>query len=73
MREVRDRAQGVVHDFRASDEKGVLGKGVDLIYGQARFTGPKSLTVTLNDGGTREMEADQVFHQRRRTPYRAAH
>ena len=59
---MRDRAQGVVHDFRDGTEKNIQAKGVDLIYGEARFTGPKSLTVTLNDGGgTREMEADQVF------------
>ena len=61
MAEVRDRAQGVVKDFRGGTEKHLRDKGVDLIYGQARFTGPKALTVTLNGGGIRELEADQIF------------
>src|SRR5262249_35411390 len=35
--------------------------GVDLIMGGARFVGPKTLEVQLNDGGTRLVEGERVF------------
>ncbi|MEO1045650.1 MAG: FAD-dependent oxidoreductase [Pseudomonadota bacterium] len=34
--------------------------GVDVIRGNASFTGPKSLTVALNAGGTREISAPRI-------------
>ncbi len=62
MRAVRDRAQAVVKDFRQGTERSLLSKGVELIYGQATFTGPRTVSVTLNDGGgERRLTADQVF------------
>jgi pyruvate/2-oxoglutarate dehydrogenase complex dihydrolipoamide dehydrogenase (E3) component len=35
--------------------------GAELIMGNGRFVAPKTLEVTLNDGGTRLLAADQVF------------
>jgi len=35
--------------------------GAELIMGGGRFTAPKTLEVTLNDGGTRVLAADKVF------------
>jgi len=35
--------------------------GAELIMGTGRFVAPKTLEVHLNDGGTRELGADQVF------------
>src|ERR1700733_8916355 len=35
--------------------------GAELIMGAGRFAGPKTLEVTLNDGGTRVLSADTVF------------
>jgi pyruvate/2-oxoglutarate dehydrogenase complex dihydrolipoamide dehydrogenase (E3) component len=32
-----------------------------LILGSGRFVAPKTLEVTLNDGGTRVLAADKVF------------
>jgi pyruvate/2-oxoglutarate dehydrogenase complex dihydrolipoamide dehydrogenase (E3) component len=40
-------------NFRAS--------GTELVMGEARFTGPKTVVVKLNDGGTRTLEGDRVF------------
>jgi pyruvate/2-oxoglutarate dehydrogenase complex dihydrolipoamide dehydrogenase (E3) component len=34
--------------------------GAELVMGSGRFTGPKSIEVTLNDGGTRLISGDQV-------------
>ena len=36
-------------------------RGLDLLFGEARFTGPKTVEVALNDGGTRRLTADKVF------------
>jgi pyruvate/2-oxoglutarate dehydrogenase complex dihydrolipoamide dehydrogenase (E3) component len=35
--------------------------GAELILGQARFVGAKTVEVTLNDGGTRLLRGDRVF------------
>jgi pyruvate/2-oxoglutarate dehydrogenase complex dihydrolipoamide dehydrogenase (E3) component len=35
--------------------------GAELILGQARFVGPKTVEVTLNGGGTRLLSGDRVF------------
>src|SRR5438477_404851 len=35
--------------------------GAQLILGAGRFVTPKTLTVRLNDGGTRVLTGDQVF------------
>lgn len=35
--------------------------GAELIFGEGRFTGPRTLHVTLRDGGERTLTADRVF------------
>jgi pyruvate/2-oxoglutarate dehydrogenase complex dihydrolipoamide dehydrogenase (E3) component len=35
--------------------------GVDLIMGEARFVAPQTVTVALNDGGTRTIAGDRVI------------
>lgn len=35
--------------------------GAELIMGTARLTGPKTVSVALNDGGTRVLTADRLF------------
>ena len=35
--------------------------GAELIMGSARFTGPKTVQIALNEGGTRTLTADKVF------------
>lgn len=61
MVEVRQRKRAVVADFRDGDEKRIVGGGVDLIMGEASFTGPRSLRVLTNDGKTLKMDADTIF------------
>ncbi len=62
MSAVRARKRKIVDDFRTGSEQSVAEeKNVELFMGEARFTGPKTLTVTLNDGGTREITAEKVF------------
>ncbi|MDQ3603644.1 MAG: mercuric reductase [Actinomycetota bacterium] len=62
MREVRRRKREIVDSFRNSN----LGRieateGLDLIAGEASFTGPRTLAVRTNDGEALEIGADKVF------------
>jgi pyruvate/2-oxoglutarate dehydrogenase complex dihydrolipoamide dehydrogenase (E3) component len=62
MIRVRQRKRDIVDSFRSGGEKRLRDAGVDLIMGEARFTGPKDLEVQLNDGGeTLHLSADSIF------------
>src|SRR5215218_1726989 len=62
MHDVRRRKQAIVDSFRGSNEKRIeASEGLDLIDGEASFTGPRSLVVRTNDGETFEIGADNVF------------
>ncbi len=61
MKRVRERKNEVVATFREGSEKGVRDKeNVELLMGTATFTGEKTVEVSLNDGGTRELNADTI-------------
>ncbi|MGH2615997.1 MAG: mercuric reductase [Thermomicrobiales bacterium] len=60
MAAVRARKRAVVERFRAGSEKRIEETpGLKLIDGEARFTGPTSLTVALA-GGSQEITAEQI-------------
>ena len=62
MKRVRERKRQIVNDFRTSGEKSAHDKGVDLIMGEARFIGPRTVEVTPNDGGAaRQLSAPLVL------------
>jgi pyruvate/2-oxoglutarate dehydrogenase complex dihydrolipoamide dehydrogenase (E3) component len=62
MPEVRRRKQSIVDSFRASSERRIEATdGLDLIDGEASFTGPRTLVVRTNYGEELEIEADNVF------------
>ena len=62
MKEVRARKQRVVEQFREGGLKGIQRTpNLDLITGNARFTGPREIEVQLNDGGTRTLTAEKIF------------
>jgi pyruvate/2-oxoglutarate dehydrogenase complex dihydrolipoamide dehydrogenase (E3) component len=62
MAEVRARKQGVVDTFRDGGLRGIEAtKGLDLLRGEARFTGPHALEVRMNDGSMRAIAAEQIF------------
>ncbi|HEX4807505.1 MAG TPA: mercuric reductase [Bryobacteraceae bacterium] len=59
---IRDRKRKIVERFRSGNEKGIeKAEHLDLLRGEARFTGNKSLTVALHDGGTMDIQADAIF------------
>lgn len=60
--EILERKSNIVHTMRGNSEKRILDTpGLDLIYGTARFSGRKEITVSLKDGGTETFTADKFF------------
>ena len=59
---VRGRKRDVVDMFH-DGSRGALEStdGLDILMGEATFTGPKTVTVALNQGGTRELTAEKIF------------
>ena len=58
---VRERKRAIVDRWRRGAERGLHTAGVDLLMGEASFTGPKTLEVKLNEGGQRVLSADLIF------------
>ena len=62
MTKVRERKRGVVEKFRGGSERGLAKlAALELIRGEARFTGPHEIDVALRDGGTRALSGDLIF------------
>jgi pyruvate/2-oxoglutarate dehydrogenase complex dihydrolipoamide dehydrogenase (E3) component len=62
MPEVRGRKRAMVDSFRNSNLRRIEATdGLDLIAGEASFTGPKALAVRTNDNQDLELGADNVF------------
>lgn len=62
MRRVRQRKRDIVDSFRGGSERRLEGKpNLDLIYGEARFTGPKTVQIMLPSGEKRELAAETIF------------
>lgn len=59
---VRQRKRDIVHSFRSGSERRLAAiEGLDLIFGEACFSGPKTLEVALNGGGSRSIGAELIF------------
>src|SRR5712672_1369450 len=62
MEVVRKRKRDIVTSFREGSEGRIKrSKGVDLLFGEARFVGPKTLEVRLNSGGVEQLTAELIF------------
>ena len=62
MEVVRRRKRDIVDDWVAGSRQGLEEtEGLELIFGDARFTGPRELEVALRDGTTRRLVAERVF------------
>jgi len=62
MAAVRRRKAEVVESFRQGIRRRIQdAEGVDLLMGEARFTGHKTLAVSLNDGGSLNLAADKIL------------
>ncbi len=62
MPQIKKRKDEIVEMFRGGSQKGLEAtKNLELIFGEATFTGPKSLVINLSNGGTQQIQADQIF------------
>src|SRR6202051_2951475 len=62
MARVRKRKRDIVDTFRNGSQGSLeKTKNLDLILGEASFTGPKSLAVRLKDGTQRALRAELIF------------
>ena len=62
MTVVRKRKRDIVDSFRGGSERRIKNtEGVDLLMGEATFTGPKTIEVHLNTDEILQLSATQVF------------
>jgi pyruvate/2-oxoglutarate dehydrogenase complex dihydrolipoamide dehydrogenase (E3) component len=61
MARVRQRKQEMVERFRAGGERRLQDAGVALVRGEARFTGPRTLSVSQEGGAARNLTASEFF------------
>lgn len=62
MTKIRQRKRAIVESFRNGGQSRLENtKNVMLVFGEASFTGVKTIGVKLNSGGTRQLTADKIF------------
>ncbi|WP_040829843.1 mercuric reductase [Nocardia jiangxiensis] len=57
---VRERKRAMVTGARGNYASRLPQDGLELIEGEAHFTGPKSIEIALTDGGTRQIDAPVI-------------
>ena len=60
MSAVRDHKRRMVADLVDIHVANFKASGAELIMGSAKFTGPKTLEVSLNEGGTRVVRGEKI-------------
>jgi pyruvate/2-oxoglutarate dehydrogenase complex dihydrolipoamide dehydrogenase (E3) component len=59
---VRQRKRDIVNSFRNGNQSRIeKTPNLDLLFGEASFTGPRSIQVRLKDGSQRTLTADKFF------------
>lgn len=62
MKKIRQRKRDIVESFREGGEKRIKNtQNLDLICGEASFTGPKTLIVKSHDGNSQPVSATRFF------------
>jgi pyruvate/2-oxoglutarate dehydrogenase complex dihydrolipoamide dehydrogenase (E3) component len=61
MAAVHARKERMIDGLRAMHLEKFAQSGAELVYGSARFTGEKTLEVSLHDGGTLTLQGEQIF------------
>ena len=62
LKKVRQRKRDIVDRFRNGNQSRIeKTANLELIFGEASFTAPKTILVCMNDGGQRTMSAERIF------------
>jgi pyruvate/2-oxoglutarate dehydrogenase complex dihydrolipoamide dehydrogenase (E3) component len=62
LQKVRQRKRDIVDSFRRGSQSRIeKAANLELIFGEARFTAPKSIEVRTKDGGRRAISAKNIF------------
>lgn len=61
MTRVRERKRQIVQRFREGSERNLEKAQVELIRGEARFSNPREIEVSLMAGGSRSLRAELIF------------
>lgn len=62
LQKVRQRKRDIVESFRSRSQSALESNAnLDLIFGDARFSGPRSIEVSLKDGRQRSLSAINIF------------
>lgn len=62
LEKVRQRKRDIVESFRSGNERRIAQtQNLDLILGDASFSGPKAILVRVKDGGERTLGANRIF------------
>jgi pyruvate/2-oxoglutarate dehydrogenase complex dihydrolipoamide dehydrogenase (E3) component len=62
LRKVRERKRAIVASFRNGSQSRIeKTPDVDLIFGEARFTGPLAVAIRLKDGSERHLSGSSIF------------
>jgi pyruvate/2-oxoglutarate dehydrogenase complex dihydrolipoamide dehydrogenase (E3) component len=62
MARIRQRKRDIVDSFRNGSQAGLeKTANLELIFGEASFAAPRTVAVTLKDGGQRDISAKNIF------------
>ena len=61
MAAVRNRKREMVHGLVKMHQDRYKTTSAELVMDEAKFTGPRTIAVRLNDGGTRSLFAERLF------------
>ena len=62
LRKVRERKRNIVNSFRNGSQSRIeKTANLELIFGEAKFTGPKNVEVQTKDGGRQTLSANYIF------------
>jgi len=62
LRKIKKRKDNIVHQSRDGNQKAIeKTQNLELFFGEASFTGDKTIKVKLNSGREKELQADLIF------------
>ncbi len=62
LRKIKKRKDDIVHQSRDGNQKAIeKTQNLELFFGEASFTGDKTIKVKLNSGREKELKADLIF------------